>query len=494
MFEDISALKYLMICSECIGDPFIAIQIEKTAQNDECHHCFETSPIMTLGEVAELVDQAFEVHYERTSQDMTSLEYAMHKDKELSYDWEREGERPEYIIADQVGVDADTALNIKKILAEKHFDFEMAKMGEETEFSGESQYEPKRVDSYGLYDEWRNFRDNVEKEARYFSNSAKEFLDSIFGDVEDLKTREGDYVIQTINPGDDLSIFFRGRTFQSEKKVEEAMVRPDRDIGPAPSGLAAAGRMNAKGISVFYGATHPDIALSELRPPVGSSVVMGEFHLVRPIRLLNLSLLSKVVARGSIFDPNFTELESRSHFLTSLVRIMTRPTNPDLADKEYLPTQLIAEYIANAHPSEIDGILFSSSQSEEAGFNVVLFRHASKVEPLIIDPRSEINTSTYEQYADDEIEIHYSVTEWVEDEIVNNTKDLIPEDDDIFEDVDGPIILPDISYQSDPRSPFLKINLDNLVVRQIKASKFTSDDYKVSHQTYKKSELRGLPF
>lgn len=494
MFENISTLKDLMICDECIGDPYVAIQVQKMAQNDVCYCCSETLPTMTLGDLAELVDEVFEVHYERTSTEMTSLEYAMHKDKELSYDWEREGERPEYIIADQLGVDENMALNIVKILAEKYFDFDMAKMGEETEFSAESQYEPKRVDSYGFYDEWRNFRDNVEKEARYFSNSAKDFLDSIFGDIEDLKTRKDDYVIQTINPGDDMSVFFRGRTFQSEKRVEEAMVRPDRDIGPAPSGLAAAGRMNAKGISVFYGATHPNIALSELRPPVGSSVMMGEFHLIRPIRLLNLSLLSKVVARGSIFDPNFAELESRSHFLTSLVKMMTRPTNPDQADKEYLPTQLIADYISNAHPSEVDGILFSSSQSEEAGFNVVLFRHASKVEPLIVDPHSKIDTSTYEQYAENEFEIHYSVTEWVEDKVVDTAKDMSPKDDDVFEDIDGPITLPAISYEADPRNPFLKINLDNLVVRRIKASKFTSDDYKVSRNTYKKSTLRGVLF
>ena len=32
------------------------------------------------------------------------------------------------------------------------------------------------------------------------------------------------------------------------------MQRPDRDVGPAPSEKAVAGRMNAAGIAVFYGA------------------------------------------------------------------------------------------------------------------------------------------------------------------------------------------------------------------------------------------------
>lgn len=495
MYEPVSNLEEIKVCAECVADHYISLQIEQEAKYDECYTCSENLPIITLGELADTIEGAFETHYVRTSPDMTSLEYAMHKDKDLSYDWERDGERPEYIIADQLGVDETIALAITKILAEKHFDFEMATMGEETDFSDGSQYEAKRTESYELYEEWRVFRDNVEKEARYFSKSARDFLDSIFGDIEDLKTRSGNCVIQTINPGDDLSTFFRGRTFQSEDEVEKAMVRPDRDIDPAPAGLAASGRMNSKGISVFYGATHPDIAVSELRPAVGSSVVMGEFHLTRPVRLLNLSFLSSVFAHGSIFDPNFAELESRSHFLKSLVKIMTRPTDPNQADKEYLPTQLIAEYIANAHPAEIDGILFASSQSEEEGFNVVLFRHASKVESLEINPNSEIDTRTYEQYSDDEYEIRYSVTEWVTDDEENVVTEEVKKDSILkFDQFDDPTAFPLISWGAENREPYMRINLDNLVVRHIKASKYTSDDYKVERNTYKKSALSRAPF
>jgi hypothetical protein len=42
------------------------------------------------------------------------------------------------------------------------------------------------------------------------------------------------------------------------------MKRPDEEIGPPPPSLAVAGRMNAAGIAVFYGATDPSVALSGL--------------------------------------------------------------------------------------------------------------------------------------------------------------------------------------------------------------------------------------
>ena len=43
--------------------------------------------------------------------------------------------------------------------------------------------------------------------------------------------------------------------------------------------------MNAKGISTFYGATNEDIALAEVRPPVGSQVAIARFDIIRPLLL-----------------------------------------------------------------------------------------------------------------------------------------------------------------------------------------------------------------
>ncbi|MDI7015479.1 RES domain-containing protein, partial [Klebsiella pneumoniae] len=48
---------------------------------------------------------------------------------------------------------------------------------------------------------------------------------------------------------------FRGRIFQSEDALEIALRMPESSFGPPPPELTPSGRMNARGISVFYGAT-----------------------------------------------------------------------------------------------------------------------------------------------------------------------------------------------------------------------------------------------
>jgi len=488
MFDEIPQLKLLNICYDCVGDTYLSALIEHNNNPALCVQCGEKDPAISYQELAEVVDEAFKIHYYRTTDQMSGYEYAMHRDDEIDYSWEQDGESAESIVAEQVGIAEDCALDITKILAYNYFDMEMAKMGEPTEYSDDAKYEPKRVDSFGLHDEWRIFRDRVEKDERYFSEASKAYLDSIFGDIETLVTRNRGSVIAEINPGDENSVFYRGRIFHSEKNVQTAMIRPDLEIGPTPPSKAASGRMNAKGISVFYGATDPEISLSELRPPVGSSVIMGEFKLVRPVRLLDLNLLSEVIAIGSIFDPEFERLEARSHFLTSLVQIMTRPTNPWMADEEYLPTQLIADYIANAHPAKLDGILFPSSQSKVAGYNVVLFRRASHVKPIEIGESSDIDTKTYEQCGEDEYERHYSVTEWApkEEEAVIAKEPIAAQ---VVERLMG---LTDTLI--DEKNYTLEINLENLKVRIIEESNYPTDDYTVRRYKYEKLKPKEMPF
>jgi hypothetical protein len=73
--------------------------------------------------------------------------------------------------------------------------------------------------------------------------------------------------------------------------------------------------MNARGISVFYGAVSAEVALAEVRPVVGSRVVTTRFLLSRPIRLLDLEALQSVTVAGSVFDPTYIEQLEKAHFL-----------------------------------------------------------------------------------------------------------------------------------------------------------------------------------
>jgi len=55
------------ICHACIGDRFLAAEIESSREADECTYCGESRPSMTIEELADRVETAFADHYTRTS-------------------------------------------------------------------------------------------------------------------------------------------------------------------------------------------------------------------------------------------------------------------------------------------------------------------------------------------------------------------------------------------------------------------------------------------
>lgn len=78
-------------------------------------------------------------------------------------------------------------------------------------------------------------------------------------------------------------------------------------------------------------------------------------------------------------------------FLRAFGRRIAQPVMPDDEAFGYLPTQIVADYLAQRPTPAIDGILFRSTQTGGKGRNVVLFNRASRVEPDVsakpIQPR-----------------------------------------------------------------------------------------------------------
>ena len=151
-------------------------------------------------------------------------------------------------------------------------------------------------------------------------------------------------------------------------------------LGPPPSDKATAGRMNAEGIPVFYGALEEETCVSEVRAPVGNFVVLVKFDLLSPISVLDLEALSNSESEFSHFDPDYIEKRSRERFLKELVGAMSRPVMPHEEAREYIATQIVSEYLANRVEPRLHGIIFSSAQTEKGGRNVVFFNGARSVE------------------------------------------------------------------------------------------------------------------
>lgn len=329
--------------------------------------------------------------------------------------------------------------------------------------------------------EWRAFDESLRSEARFFSKGAEQHLASIFNQLEELETRDGRSVILNAGPDTELTHIFRARVFQDESSLKSALMRPDKHLGPPPTRLATAGRMNARGISVFYGANSAGVGLAEVRPPVGSRVAVARFNFIRPVKLLDLTALDGVIARGSIFDPSYTGRLERSAFLRTLSDRLARPVMPEDEAFSYLATQAVADYLSTDQERNLDGILYASVQAGGDAHNVVLFRKSARVKYLDFPDGTKISADIYS--FDEDEGPDYSVTEQTlseqADQEKNRPEALLLESSGLNDFFAEP---------SDSRALTLSVDTTSIAVHHIEAINIKSSSFQVRRHRREKHE------
>ena len=385
-----------LVCSGCVGEEFLKGTIRKDGEVGVCSFCGKRRKAVSIEVLADEFEGAFERHYYRTSDEPDGYEYMLLKDPESNYDFDRHGD-PVLDIIQEIGEVSETvAGDILEVLGERHGNYEADKMGEETDFASDSYYSLRKTNIAERHSEWRDVQVSVQTESRYFNFTAERFLDDVFLELGEDGTRDGGKAIVEAGPDTPLAVLFRARVFQNEASLEAALKRPDRELASPPFRSAKAGRMNAHGISLFYGATDRSVAISEVRPPVGSRTMTGEFRIQRRLKLLDLEALRSLEVNGSYFDPRYLSSLQRARFLGFLSREMAKPVMPDDEQFSYLPTQVIADYLANSR-FKLDGIIYPSVQGKEGMRNIVLFHESARVKEFAISPGTEISArATYE--------------------------------------------------------------------------------------------------
>ena len=354
------------VCVECLNEDYLQSQFSGRGA-DECSYCSETRPGVELEELAIYCENA--IH--------SSFSYAVQPDSVIHFGRDPIGSSLYEVLETVLGTEDSSLLA----------DIETELRGRWSDWEDDDPYFENRLDaSAQMTADWRRMQQSLLFESRLVNPVVSEVLERVFGDIEQLHTAmERNSAIIVAGPGLLHSSFLRARSFENAAEMIHALKHPELRLGPTPKGLGSAGRMNAKGISVFYGATAAHTAVSEVRPPVGSYVVTAVFDLTRPLRLLNLSDLSSMRPNHSLsyFDPVRRGQAERCAFLQELKDQMLMPVMPNTADQDYLITQAIADFLA-CHPGlNLDGILYPSVQTPKnssPGQNVVLFHKASRVE------------------------------------------------------------------------------------------------------------------
>lgn len=442
----------IMICTACIGDDFLRKEVKETGKQNQCEYCGKSAIVIPIEDLAKYVELAFQTHYRQTDDSPDDFEQAIYRDPENTDYWERDGELIVDVIKKEVGVSEEVAEEIRSILYDKNYDRYIAEIpDEELPFDKDSHYEKDISLSLEDHHKWANFEQTIKYEARFLNRKALDQMSDLFDKIDQVRTKSGKPIIVDAGPDTELSYLYRARVFQSDDKLISAIKNPDKELGSPPSNFATAGRMNAKGISVFYGATDQSLALAEVRPPVGSQVVVAQFDITRPLKLLDLTALSDLKdIEGSIFDLDYTKQLGRVDFLADLNNIISKAILPDDQDFDYLPTQAVADFLANECKVSIDGIIYKSAQTQESGSNVVLFHKSARCYRHHDD--SDIKADYYCGYEDEPK--YYGIKEIIKS---------------VRKDESDPIFGVDHNTTEDKREKTLRIRLENIEVFHINA-------------------------
>jgi len=472
--NEINEVAAKRICCHCVGEHFLNALIVADGAEDCCSYCDHESKTITIAELAERIEEAFDDYYEQTSTQPDDFEAALLADRKSNYTWRRHGEEVLWAIGNAAEINERAAADVLSVLDDRHFDHELAKTGEEWPFAKDSHYTIKNIGCDDFNSDWHGFERKLKTEARFFSRSAQETLKEIFADLAVLRTSNELPVVLAAGPEANIKCLYRARVFAAEnEKLEEALKFPWKHLGPPPMHAASAGRMNARGISVFYGATEPSTALAEVRPPVGSDVAVAKFSIERPLKLLDVEALKSVAASGSIFDRKHLRQVQRANFMGVLSAQISRPVMPNEEAFEYLATQAVADYLATE--AKLDGIIFPSVQVGHKSLNVVLFHHASRVAEVPLPEGTDVSIGMF-QYGEKDNSPDYVVWE----DVTPPAAAIKPAEPDPL-DFDIPSV---INEAVDERIPTLSIDLGSVTVHHITTVSFVADAFPVKRHRF----------
>lgn len=355
-----------MICIECVTPEPLKKLFDAHGQEGDCKYCRRRGRAIE----SQLL---FEYIYDRVRENIAGKEDLTQFELGMLY-----GARVEIFPIAEIDIVLSEWLDLGD---EPYFDdlcngvpdeFRVDDEGDRTHFYGED--DAMEVNLYEA--RWEQFIEGVQHTHRFFNGKAKDFLDSVFSflvaDDEGLKPE----AIRIMSTGD---LMYRARLAKGVGEAEKITKDPAGEFGPTPSFLASSQRMTPNGISALYCALERETCLSEIRSITGDHVVSAALTPVAELKLLDLTALDRVAPLDlSLLDVGRREALHLKVFLGSLVKKMSRPKarNDELS---YLSTQVVFEYLRLRFGQQVDGLVFPSVQTGEAGTNVVLFPEASRL-------------------------------------------------------------------------------------------------------------------
>lgn len=353
-------MKKRSVCGNCIQSPFLKERISLEGRLGKCSYCSSLNNCVPLRKVAKWVEDSLKQKYREG-------ELVPVFDDEDRVSHEQIGEEFVDILSFHFGAAPSLFGDIESLLTEPQ-------ENETPPFSRDRKY--SEFDGYRetAVREWAEIKNELRHRSRYFNDRVRSFFDNLLAEIKSAEI--GGFfwneVIRVFTPSD-AHTFYRARLATRAGELDMILKSPAKELGPPPQLQASAGRMNFEGASVFYGALDRDTCIAELRPSLSSTIVSAGFKLQKELRILDLLDLDRCYHKHDldIFHPDYFKRKVARSFIRLFHQEIRRPVLPG-REHEYLVTQVLSDYLFNAHSPAIDGVLFSSVQRDK-GINVVLF-------------------------------------------------------------------------------------------------------------------------
>lgn len=219
--------------------------------------------------------------------------------------------------------------------------------------------------NFDSYDDYTKFENYIKRQNRYYidKNSSK-FLEILL-ETSGKRTiiLSKDKHLWRSQLGNSISPYYKKDKLLGELP---SPLPPDR-MKPLTN-EAKEGRANPKGIPYLYLSTDKKTAMAEVRPWVGALISVGQFRLLKDLKIVDFSQDNESYFLALIKSRQFTPEKIEKLVWSDINRAFSNPINPNDRSADYAPTQIIAEVFKN---NGFDGVAFKSSLGE--GFNLGLF-------------------------------------------------------------------------------------------------------------------------
>lgn len=356
-----------LVCSHHIEENYLKKFIIKNGKKGKCDYCECNRKVIELSEVLKLIVNGINYYYE----DPNNSRY-YNKDSIYGFDGN-------IMPFNEMFNDLELEINDSNL-----YDDIIKYLGNESlyclinEYTSESEY---------YHETWNNFKCIVKNKARYVFHFENQFSGFNTGNPIDILDKV-QHSIEHFNLYREIKTtekLFRCRQHKIKRQIDNF----GKEIASNPTVKCKFNnRMSPAGISMFYCSPHIDVAINEVVNFSNTDKPYYTTAFFVPKKNLKLVDFTKLPKKPSAFDSKNNGQIETLFFLKDFVKDISKPIDENDAIIDYVPTQIVTEYIRFNPNLKVDGLIYPSSKDNEKENYVLFMDHEESIKNLTFYPKS----------------------------------------------------------------------------------------------------------